>query len=766
MSNTPLPRLRDNILIFPPDGVKGGGEKFTVRIAETNEVFEFGEQEAFIIKELQHGAGEIELMERFNTRFGSKIAAEEIQEFVSLLSNWGLIAEEDKVQVSSAGPGTRQESPPRGRGWHLFNPEPLLDLFDRLLSPLRGLVWLILVAAALGLGGVISHRETIAAEIAAASLHFGLIGRLLFAGFTVNLASQLFRGVVGRHYGLNVKSCSINLMFGLLPRIHIHVVPSPEMSKEQLLWLIVTSILVRLALFATGATIWLTAKHTGTFLSTIGAELALISAIGFLFTINPLWRGDGYNLLATWIDTPDLAHRANIALRGLIWGRPTVVARYYGDVKALALYGLVSGAFLVVFITFLLFTVAQRLEEKYQGAGVALFLGLFIYAVIFHRKLSNQGRRRGAEVAGEEEAGGEFLGGKRGSNSSVQKGGLIKKALGRRLRFFLLAALLALFFLPYEYEAGGVAEIFPSASREIYSETDGVVEKVFFYGGEWVARGEVIAKMSSHRQQRDVSTTRAQLVAKQKDIDVLRSTPLPEAVSLAEKQLETAELEERYSREEAERQERLLAKGTVSVQEVDDARKQRDIDRQQVIEKTASLAALKAQINPNEIASAEAELQKLREDLDYYEEQLRRTSLRMPIDGTIVTTKLNDIENAYLEEGKLFAAVEDSRAVRVEIAVPETDVREVSIGDSVRLRTWSAPKSFSYGQVTEISPQASKDTYGAVINVVALLPNPDGKLKSGMTGYAKIEGEETFLIVAFTRALVRFFLVEVWSWLP
>jgi hypothetical protein len=52
------------------------------------------------------------------------------------------------------------------------------------------------------------------------------------------------------------------------------------------------------------------------------------------------------------------------------------------------------------------------------------------------------------------------------------------------------------------------------------------------------------------------------------------------------------------------------------------------------------------------------------------------------------------------------------------------------------------------------------------VRVLSELSNSDGLLKTDMTGYAKIECEWKPLVVAFTRWLVRFFLIEVWSWIP
>ena len=68
--------------------------------------------------------------------------------------------------------------------------------------------------------------------------------------------------------------------------------------------------------------------------------------------------------------------------------------------------------------------------------------------------------------------------------------------------------------------------------------------------------------------------------------------------------------------------------------------------------------------------------------------------------------------------------------------------------------------------VTGIAPVVDQEKYANVIVVTTEVPNPDGLLRSGMTGFAKIDGGSKPVIVAFTRMFVRFFLIEIWSWLP
>jgi hypothetical protein len=58
------------------------------------------------------------------------------------------------------------------------------------------------------------------------------------------------------------------------------------------------------------------------------------------------------------------------------------------------------------------------------------------------------------------------------------------------------------------------------------------------------------------------------------------------------------------------------------------------------------------------------------------------------------------------------------------------------------------------------------DAVGRYVICETVMDNDQELFRSGMTGFAKIEGTQMFVIQAFTRALVRFVKVEAWSWLP
>jgi multidrug efflux pump subunit AcrA (membrane-fusion protein) len=104
--------------------------------------------------------------------------------------------------------------------------------------------------------------------------------------------------------------------------------------------------------------------------------------------------------------------------------------------------------------------------------------------------------------------------------------------------------------------------------------------------------------------------------------------------------------------------------------------------------------------------------------------------------------------------------------VLLRVAVPEFDIGEVTIGAPLTFKLWAYPDREFSGTVTEIQPATEEVDYGMVVNVTSRLNNPDGVLISGLTGQAKIRGKNTVVLFAFTKALVRFVSIEVWSWLP
>jgi hypothetical protein len=138
----------------------------------------------------------------------------------------------------------------------------------------------------------------------------------------------------------------------------------------------------------------------------------------------------------------------------------------------------------------------------------------------------------------------------------------------------------------------------------------------------------------------------------------------------------------------------------------------------------------------------------------------------MPIDGRLATPHLYDLVGTYVKEGALITEIDDDRTMLAEIRLPEFDVEGVRVGAEAELKIWSYPIDLVSGKVTRVDPVAVKTPYGKVVRVTIEVPNEQFLMKSGMTGYGKISVGYMPTIAAFTRWLVRFVTVQLWSWVP
>jgi putative peptide zinc metalloprotease protein len=458
---------------------------------------------------------------------------------------------------------------------------------------------------------------------------------------------------------------------------------------------------------------------------------------------------------------------------GFIFGRPVAIARHSRHNARLILFGILSMAALWGFAGFMAYGLFHALEPLYHGAGVALFLAVIAYASF---SLWRQGAAKKAAQASKHankqvlSARSQAGAGPSASGRAMQynRGRTAKKARPWG-RYLLYIVVLVVLFLPYRYESGGNSEIFPAARVTVTVDTDGILEKVNFSGGEQVKAGTVLARIADYNQYYSLRMLEADIESQKYKIKQYQTTPSAEDIKLAEEKIRTASLQAIYSEEKLKRQEGLVSQGFISPQALADVRSLSIHDKQALDEAVASLDSIKSQVNPYQIQSLIADLMKMQRQAEYDREKLRRTQLISPIDGKIATTDLQYLRNSFLKAGTKFADVEDTQSVILRISVPEADIGDLSIGAPITLKLSAYPDREFVGKVKEISPVAavtSTTDTSHYLQVSVVLDNSDGLLRTGFTGSAKIVGKETVALLAYTRALYRFVTIQTWSWLP
>lgn len=743
--------------------------------------------QAFLADGLRQPYSNVVLLAKSNARFPEKLSLDDLQKLIATLANAGLMTDggqkvggqsstdpdnplisaagaEDDSSVDSSSPAGADEESERAsyhNHWSLCKPQVFLDRTLQLIGFLRHFHFLVPLAFILAFVGLVKNLDLFFADIDGLKSHVSEAAKLLFSLFTISLSTQLYRGLAARHFGFATPSFGMMLVFGLLPRFNMRVTIPADAERRARLWVLGIPLYIRFIVFPLGFVIWLATRGHGNSLSLIGAGLVMVSIMSLPFVANPLLGGAGYSFLSAYFEVPNLRKKAFFRLKTLFSRQPSVVMQYVDRSGAVLAYGVLSILFSLLFLGFMAFLAARWLELNYQGFGVAIFLLVIVY-LFFRFAYQGIRTRQQRQQAKSAVAAANALS---APSSPVQPAGFFSRVKLRRSHVFSLV-LLGACFLPYQYESGGEANIFPVASAKIYADVPDLVQRIYFNGGELLAKGTVVAEMANDKQQHDVVNTREEILKKQEELNILLTTPSPEQIVMAQEELKKAELQLRYSLQDLERMESLYKNGYVSGVEYQDALQKVDLDRQLIKEARSNMDYVETQINEHQIEAAKIELSILRERLAYYQQVLDRTRLKMPIDGKIITMNLRNLQNSYLDNGVLFAEVEDASKVRVEIKITEGDIEEVAPGDAVQLRLLAYPNRVFSCEVAKVYPATEKDTFGRYLVSDCIIANEKYELKSGMTGFAKVEGKEMFAVTAFTRALVRFAKVEVWSWLP
>lgn len=764
------------------ESAKAAG-RYQARNPASGERFEFGEEEVFLCRALSGANSTEEIRTAFAERFGLSIAADQLDQFYRDMAASGLLEPVSPTPVATPGASSQTEAevdspdvddddrPGVAYRWALLNPQRGFVWLAWRLAWLRHGVWLLVPGVPLALLVLLFARPQYQFALKAVSdpgLH--LLFKLVFGLFFINLFSKLAQGLTCVRCGGRADQFGIRLAYGVIPRFFVGK-RLQGLSREQRLWVPASALLTKLALFVFGILLWRLTLETGGTLGSYGFVVGHMALGAFLFTANPLWRADGYVWLTHFLRMPRLRERAFRVLGLYLRGRRPPAGLSAGEKYGLLGYAVASAAFVLVVVGLVLLIVAIRLELRFQGVGVVLFLVLAASVARWSLvRLARQRERSGKRLASAAAASATLRDAGPAASKAVPGGGA---GAGSRRRIAWRLAVLGLLvvasLLPYPYDVTGEVTLFPTARAEVHAVMPGVVVRVLVRENQWVTPDQTLAELSAWQQDHDIVAGGAEIERKQAELELLLHGPKMEAIAATREQLAMAQVRATHSRKVRELLEPVHRQGVVKDLEYQEAVKTAEVDQAAVAVAEANLKLIKSPPLSMEVTAKQAEIKRLREQLSYLRDQHERTRLRAPVAGKIVTPRLEFKTGGFLKEGDPFATVEDSRIMRAEILAPETDIGEVRPDAPVRLRVWAYPLRDFAGRVAAVAPvveSSSANPFVRVVRVIVEIPNPDGLLKSQMTGIAKIAAGDKPFVVAFTRALVRFAMIEMWSWLP
>jgi len=148
--------------------------------------------------------------------------------------------------------------------------------------------------------------------------------------------------------------------------------------------------------------------------------------------------------------------------------------------------------------------------------------------------------------------------------------------------------------------------------------------------------------------------------------------------------------------------------------------------------------------------------------------------LTSPIEGTVVTPRVHELLGSYLKDGQELLEVADLRSLRARIYISEYDLYKIRQSAKARLQvqgllmTWPAQITLVAARPTEIDQRLAGKVELQGMNpphfyiVDLIVQNPDGTLKPGMAGVARVYGKRRSLLGLGWETFSNFWGRKLW----
>jgi len=160
------------------------------------------------------------------------------------------------------------------------------------------------------------------------------------------------------------------------------------------------------------------------------------------------------------------------------------------------------------------------------------------------------------------------------------------------------------------------------------------------------------------------------------------------------------------------------------------------------------------------------ELDQTDREIAFTQQELNRTRILAPVDGVIITPKIEERVGFLLKKGEQFCELADMSNPRAEVELTEGDLQYAKLGQSVWLKMNAFPTKKFDGTVSLLGAQVNADSEAPHYRVEARVENQEMLLKSGMAGKAKVEIGYRSIGYVLLRKPIQFVWKKLWVWLP
>jgi len=163
---------------------------------------------------------------------------------------------------------------------------------------------------------------------------------------------------------------------------------------------------------------------------------------------------------------------------------------------------------------------------------------------------------------------------------------------------------------------------------------------------------------------------------------------------------------------------------------------------------------------------AEALYEQARAQVNLLDEQLSRAAIKAPFDGVIVKGDLSQSLGSAVKRGDVLFEVTPLESYRVILEVDEGEITDVATGRKGTLVLGSITEESFPFTIRSVTPVTTARDGRNYFRVEAILDRTTERLRPGMEGVGKIEVESRKLIWIWTRKMVNWVRLFLWTYLP
>lgn len=760
--DTPRLKLRPDLIISHQS--ENGIDYYVVKDPVSGRFFRLKEKEYQIASLFDGVRAYDDVAREFGNRSGLNAPVEVIIKFAEKLKSLGFF-QDFGDQPSVSAPTLMQRRPLLQKILFLkikaFNPDRFLEktlplarlLYSRAATVIYCLIFL------LALITLFSNRLELQSQLL--SLNAGVIPLIYLTIIFVTLIHEMSHGYACKLYGGRVSEMGLLLLY---LQLYFYTNVSDAYlfpDKKKRIKVTTAGIKSQLIIWALAVLVW-RIMAPETIFNLIAFIVIALSFVGIIFNLSPLLKLDGYYYLIDKLGIPNLRPKAfaywKERLLLLLFKYPSPKQYSIRERRIFRWYGLAAISYSSALFGYILYKLTGFTFEKIGVFGVAILYALVLYLI--------------GEAAKKSGIGDIIM---------SQRGRILRPRTWMIVSVVLAGIIVLSLIVRVELKISQDCLIYPIESLTITSDQSGLVEVLLDRGSghasvqqlnlagqnlnvlsidpvvreaDYVRSGDLLAKIRSTESEADMAESHANLDRAKSQLALLKNGPRPEEIEQTEDLIKQVTMKLKKSKNDLTRSEELAAKEMIPKEQLDGDKTANEVLKSELDFYQKQKRLLKQGARPEELAIAEADIRAIEAKIGRLESQINANNVVSPINGMVIAVKTgNDI---------LTVARIDT--MRIRIPVPEKEISPVKIGQVVKFKSRGYSGITFNGIVTKIANQTETGAVQPILVVTANAPNPDGLLKPGMTGHAKIYCGKRPAIDVFLWRVVRWFRVEFWSW--